>query len=268
MIRSRSRRSRRRLPIQCSAIAFARAARTGVRMMRLSAWVNTRKCSAGGEVWNEDRPQFEGGPRPVLSAGRFRAAPCRSNSRIGQHERHAARPRGTGVTDDRRQGQRDRADEDFIRRAASWLRNDPRRTAGLASDKDAAALANLLDILATELPHLHPEVRRRQLPTAARRAGRGSPGPAGWLRTPAQTILTPIEGRLCVGGRQTNRAIKRDRFDGGKPERGHETGGPGSRRHPSIRHRRPRSGAGIGTNHWSVSVNPVGPSLLPDGLGP
>ena len=65
------------------------------------------------------------------------------------------------MTDDRRQGQRDRADEDFIRRAASWLRNDPRRTAGLASDKDAAALANLLDILATELPHLHPDVRRR-----------------------------------------------------------------------------------------------------------
>ena len=71
---SRSRRSRRRVPIQCSAIAFARAARTGVRMMRLSAWVNTRKCSAGGEVWNEDRPQFEGGPGPfcqrVASAGR------------------------------------------------------------------------------------------------------------------------------------------------------------------------------------------------------
>ena len=65
------------------------------------------------------------------------------------------------MTDDRRQGQRDRADKDFIRRAASWLRNDPRRTAGLASDKDAAALASLLDILATELPHLNPDVRRK-----------------------------------------------------------------------------------------------------------
>ena len=65
------------------------------------------------------------------------------------------------MTDDRQQGQRDRADEDFIRRAASWLRNDLRRTAGLASDKDAAALASLLDILATELPHLNPDVRRK-----------------------------------------------------------------------------------------------------------
>ena len=65
------------------------------------------------------------------------------------------------MADDRQQGQRDRADEDFIRRAASWLRNDPGRTAGLASEKDADALATLLEILASELSHLDPDVRRK-----------------------------------------------------------------------------------------------------------
>jgi hypothetical protein len=41
VMRMWSRRSRRRVPIQRSAIAFARGARTGVQMMRMSALANT-----------------------------------------------------------------------------------------------------------------------------------------------------------------------------------------------------------------------------------
>jgi len=41
MIRRWSRHSRRRVPMKRSAIAFARGARTGVLMMRMSAPVNT-----------------------------------------------------------------------------------------------------------------------------------------------------------------------------------------------------------------------------------
>ena len=46
MIRRWSRHSRRRVPIQRSAIAFARGARTGVRMMRMSAPANTASKAA------------------------------------------------------------------------------------------------------------------------------------------------------------------------------------------------------------------------------
>jgi hypothetical protein len=65
------------------------------------------------------------------------------------------------VSNDQSQGRRDQADEDFIRRAASWLRDNPGRSAGLASDEDAYALATLLEVLAAELPHLDADVRRR-----------------------------------------------------------------------------------------------------------
>src|SRR5919107_795722 len=47
VIRSWSRHSRRSVPIQRSAIAFARGARIGVRMMRMSAPANTASKPAG-----------------------------------------------------------------------------------------------------------------------------------------------------------------------------------------------------------------------------
>jgi hypothetical protein len=58
---------------------------------------------------------------------------------------------------------RDRADRDLVRRAAEWLRHDPARAghAGLADERDVAALVALLDVLAAGLPHLDPGVRRQ-----------------------------------------------------------------------------------------------------------
>jgi hypothetical protein len=49
----------------------------------------------------------------------------------------------------------------LIRRAATWLRDDPDRArhAGLAGDEDVYALAVLLDVLAAELPNLDSAVR-------------------------------------------------------------------------------------------------------------
>ena len=49
MIRRWSRHSRRRVPMKRSAIAFARGARTGVRMMRMSAPAKTAS-NGGGEL--------------------------------------------------------------------------------------------------------------------------------------------------------------------------------------------------------------------------
>ena len=46
MIRKWSRHSRRSVPMKRSAIAFARGARIGVRMMRMSAPVNTASNAA------------------------------------------------------------------------------------------------------------------------------------------------------------------------------------------------------------------------------
>jgi len=56
----------------------------------------------------------------------------------------------------------DRADVAVIRRTAAWLRDDPGRArrAGVACDEDVLALAVLLDLLATEVPHLDAAVRR------------------------------------------------------------------------------------------------------------
>jgi hypothetical protein len=60
---------------------------------------------------------------------------------------------------------RDRADAALLRRAAGWLREHPDRPgyAGLTNDRDAHALAVLLDILATTLPHLDSGVRWQAL---------------------------------------------------------------------------------------------------------
>lgn len=56
---------------------------------------------------------------------------------------------------------RDQADADVLRRAATSLREDPARAgyAGLSGDDDATALAVLLDLLATEITHLNSAVR-------------------------------------------------------------------------------------------------------------
>jgi hypothetical protein len=55
----------------------------------------------------------------------------------------------------------DQGEVELIRRAATWLRDNPTRGtyAGLSSE-DAYPFAALLDYLATELPHLDPDVRR------------------------------------------------------------------------------------------------------------
>lgn len=60
-----------------------------------------------------------------------------------------------------RQHDRDQADAAVLRRAATFLREDPGRAryAGLFCDEDALALAALLDILATEIAHLDSGVR-------------------------------------------------------------------------------------------------------------
>jgi len=63
----------------------------------------------------------------------------------------------------RRQYDRDRADAELIRRAATWLREDPKRAqhAGLSHDEDAHALAALLEIIATGIASLDSGVRRQ-----------------------------------------------------------------------------------------------------------
>jgi hypothetical protein len=56
---------------------------------------------------------------------------------------------------------RDRAEADLYRRAAAWLRTDPRRheSAGLQDDATAQALAALLDMLAGDVAGLDRAVR-------------------------------------------------------------------------------------------------------------
>jgi hypothetical protein len=58
----------------------------------------------------------------------------------------------------------DEGEVELIRRAATWLRDDPTRVtyAGLASE-EAHPLASLLDYLAAELPHLDPDIRERAI---------------------------------------------------------------------------------------------------------
>lgn len=80
----------------------------------------------------------------------------------------ARRSEGTTIMPTAREWQRidaNRAEQDVVRRAAAWLRDDPARAgyAGLSEDEDAAALAALLDVLAAELPHLDSAVRRQVL---------------------------------------------------------------------------------------------------------
>ena len=60
-----------------------------------------------------------------------------------------------------RQYDRDQEDAVILRRAATFLREDPRRSryAGLARDEDALAVAVLLEVLAAEIAHLDSRVR-------------------------------------------------------------------------------------------------------------
>lgn len=64
---------------------------------------------------------------------------------------------------ERRRIERDRADQQTLRRAAARLRETPGSAeyAGLTRDDDALALAELLDVIATAVPDVDPGVRRQ-----------------------------------------------------------------------------------------------------------
>jgi HEAT repeat protein len=68
-----------------------------------------------------------------------------------------------------------RADADVLRSAATRLRDDPElaRHMGLAGPEDAAALAALLDLLASELPHVDSTIRRSAVESCRRLRGEG-----------------------------------------------------------------------------------------------
>jgi hypothetical protein len=68
-----------------------------------------------------------------------------------------------------------RADVVLIRRTASWLRNDPGRArrAGVACEEDVLALAVVLDMLATQAPHLDATVREEIVEACRQALGSG-----------------------------------------------------------------------------------------------
>ena len=80
----------------------------------------------------------------------------------------ASRDRGehaVPTTREWRQIDRDQADQDLVRRAAAWLREDLTRAqhAGLLHDEDAHALAALLDVVADDIAGLDKAVRWQTL---------------------------------------------------------------------------------------------------------
>lgn len=79
-----------------------------------------------------------------------------------------------------RQIDRDRTDQDLIRRAAAWLREDPERGryAGLSHDEDAYALAALLDVIATGLGYVDSGVRRQTVESCRMLLGEQMASPA------------------------------------------------------------------------------------------
>ena len=96
-----------------------------------------------------------------MQVGPVRDAP--GSERLDMRDRFRVPRRGVRCRALFRRGRaRHRGDVDLVRRTAAWLRTDPSgaRTAGLTRDEDAAALAALLEVLAAELPHLDPAVRR------------------------------------------------------------------------------------------------------------
>jgi hypothetical protein len=80
-------------------------------------------------------------------------------------DRACSRRKGTAVPTSRpgRPYDHDQADAIVLRRAADLLREDPGRgrRVGLSSDEDATAAAALLEVLAKQVAHLDPAVRRR-----------------------------------------------------------------------------------------------------------
>lgn len=68
------------------------------------------------------------------------------------------------------------ADIALIRRTAARLRADPEcaRRAGVARDEDVDALVALLDLLAAQVPHLNPAVRREVVEACRQALGEGA----------------------------------------------------------------------------------------------
>jgi hypothetical protein len=75
----------------------------------------------------------------------------------------------------------DNADRTLIRRAASWLRDNPDQATGIgiANPTDARALAAVLDILAVEVPHLDADLRRQTVQNCRDMLGETLIRPAG-----------------------------------------------------------------------------------------
>jgi hypothetical protein len=117
-------------------------------------------CGAFGRgETGRSRPQctdLTGGLAPTAPTGSPGSASTRSARHAGTRRacRQRSRRNGDGP---------DRGEVGLIRRTAQWLREHPdqARSAGLARDVDAQALAALLDILAVELVHLDTGIRRQ-----------------------------------------------------------------------------------------------------------
>jgi hypothetical protein len=79
------------------------------------------------------------------------------------------------------QPDRDNADRALIRRAATWLRDNPDQAAGIgiANPTDARALAAVLDILAVEVSHLDADLRRQTVQNCRGMLGETLIRPAG-----------------------------------------------------------------------------------------
>jgi hypothetical protein len=97
-----------------------------------------------------------GSAAPAAGAGSTGSASTRSARHA--NARSACRPRSR-----RNRGGPDCGEVEVICRTARWLREHPdqARTAGLAHDAGAQALAALLDIVAAELVHVDAGIRRQ-----------------------------------------------------------------------------------------------------------
>jgi hypothetical protein len=89
--------------------------------------------------------------------------------------------KGTPMPTDqeKRRIERDRTDQNILRRAAAWLRHDPNR-AGVAclNRNDALALAELLDVLATALPDVDSRVHWQAVESCRLLLGEPTASPA------------------------------------------------------------------------------------------
>jgi hypothetical protein len=116
-------------------------------------------------------PRRKGVPASTILISSVSHLPGRTAS-PSAHDR-----RGTRVPDDEQP--RTHVDEDLVRRAAAVLREDPARgrSAGLACDTDAYALATLLEILAPELDHLDVDQREKMVADCRQLLGQPAPSP-------------------------------------------------------------------------------------------